>query len=155
MANLSQNDRNIIAKHPLDTSFDHLREPFRETEQNYKPNSLSFNGVTNNPDYKPQKAISKLLFILMGHKVAYNLRSIIRNSNITIKLLKLFGLIQSGYYNYEHYCALLRLVIKQAFDIDIWNAVFDFITTVFKTTPFISIPPFFDGTFVMILFSSQ
>ena len=90
MANLSPDDRVIIAKHPLDTSLDHLREPLRKTEQSYKPGSLSFNGAVDSSDYKPQEAISKFQLALMGHKVAYNLRSKVGNNNIASKLSELF-----------------------------------------------------------------
>ena len=155
MANLSQNDRNIIAEHPLDTSLDHLREPLRKTEQSYKSSPLSFDGAADLPDLGPQKTISRLLSALLGHEVALDLRSKIGNDNVATELSKNFGLIQRGRYNYEHYRALSRLVVKQASDVDIWNAVFDLIITVSRTTPPTSIPPSFDGTPVTISSSSQ
>ena len=43
---------------------------------------------------------------------------------------RLFGLVQGGHYNYEHYRALSRLVVKQASDVDHWTAVFKLIITV-------------------------
>ena len=61
MANLSHNDRNIIAEHPLDTFLDYLRESLRETEQSYKQSSFSFDSAAENPNYKLQEATSKLL----------------------------------------------------------------------------------------------
>ncbi|KAL2037319.1 hypothetical protein N7G274_010008 [Stereocaulon virgatum] len=154
MAKLSQNDLNIIAEHPLDTSLDQVREPLRKIEQSYKPGSLSFNGVADGPDLGHQEAISKFLLALMGHKVALDLRSKIGNNDVANELSKIFGLVRSGRYNYEHYRALSRLVVKKASDVDIWNAVFDLITTVFRTTPPTSIPPSFDGTPVTISSSS-
>ena len=154
MAALSQNDRNIIAEHPLDTSLDHLREPLRKTEKIYKPGSLSFDGAADSSDYEPQEAISKLLLALMGHKVAFNLRSKIGNKDIASELSELFKHVRSGRYNYEHYRALLRLVVKKASDVDIWDAVIDLIITVSRTTPPTSIPPSFDSTPVTISSSS-
>ncbi|KAL2044998.1 hypothetical protein N7G274_002773 [Stereocaulon virgatum] len=154
MAKLSQNDLNIIAEHPLDTSLDQVRELLRKIEQSYKPGSLSFDGVADGPDLGHQEAISKLLLALMGHKVAFDLRSKIGNNDVANELSKLFGLVRSGRCNYEHYRALSRLVVKKASDVDIWNAVFDLITTVFRTTPPTSIPPSFDGTPVTISSSS-
>ena len=148
MANLSQNDRNIIAEHPLDDSFDHLRELLRETEQIYKASS------SDGPDLNPQKVISRLLNTLQGHEVALDLRSKIGSDNVASELSDLFKLVQRGRYNYEHYRALSRLVIKQASDVDIWNAVLDLITTVSRTTPPISIPVSSDGTPVTISSSS-
>ncbi|KAL2042020.1 hypothetical protein N7G274_005208 [Stereocaulon virgatum] len=155
MAKLSQNDLNIIAEHPLDTSLDQVREPLRKIEQSYKPGSLSFDGVADGPDFGHQKVLSRLLYTLQGHDVALDLRSKIGNSNIASELSELFKRIQGNRYNYEHYRALSRLVVKKASDVDIWNAVFDLITTVFRTTPPTSIPPSFDGTPVTISSSSQ
>ena len=154
MAKLSQNDRNIIAEHPLDTYLDHLREPLRKTEQSYKPGSLSFDGAADAPDLGSQKVISRLLYTLQGHEVALDLRSKIGSNNVATELSKLFGLVQSDRYSYEHYRALSRLVVKQAPDVHIWNAVFDLIITVSQTTPPTSIPPSFDGTPITISSSS-
>lgn len=86
--------------------------------------------------------------------MALDLRSRIGNSNVATELSKLFGLVQSDRYNYEHYRALSRLVAKQASDVDIWNAVFDLITTVSRTTPPTSVPVSFDGTPITISSSS-
>ncbi|KAL8788263.1 MAG: hypothetical protein Q9213_001783 [Squamulea squamosa] len=155
MANLSPDDRATIAKHPLDTFLDHVREPLRKTEQSCKPGSLSFGGATDSSDYDPQEAISKLLLALMGHKVAYNLRSKIGNNDIASELSELFKRVRSGRYNYEHYRALSRLVVKQASDVDIWNAVFDIITTVSRITPPTSVPVSFDGTPITSSSASQ
>ena len=155
MANLSQNDYNIIAEHPLDTSLDHLRKPLRKIEQSYELGSLSFDGAADHSDLEPQEAISKILLALMGHKVAYILHSKVGDSNIATELSKIFGLIQSGRYNYEHYRALSRLVVKQASDVDIWNAVFQLILTLSRTTPPTSIPVSFDGTPITLSSSSQ
>lgn len=111
MANLSQNDRNIIAEHPLDKCLDHLQDPLRKAEQQYRPGSLSHDVTVSSQDQGPQKAISRVLYTLQGHEVALDLRSKIGNSNIATELSKLFGLVQSGRYNYEHYRALSRLVV--------------------------------------------
>ena len=99
--------------------------------------------------------MSKLLLALMGHKVAYNLRSKTGNSNVATELSKLFGLVQSGRYSYEHYRALSRLVVKKAPDLDVWNAVLDLIATVSRTTPPTSIPASFDGTPITSSSASQ
>ena len=155
MANLLQNDRNIIAEHPLDTSLDHLQEPLRKIEQSYDTSPLSFDGAADGPDLGPQKTLSRLLSALMGHEAAYNLRSKIGNNDIASEISELFKRVRSGYYNYEHYHALSCLVIQKASDVDIWNAVFNLITTVLKTTPPTSIPPSYNGTPVTISSSSQ
>lgn len=155
MANLSPDERVVITKHPLANSLEYLREPLRKIEQSNKPGSLSYNGAADSTDSGPQKAMSRLLYVLQGHEVAFNLRSKIGNSNIATELSKLFGLVQSGHYNYEHHRALSNLVTKQAPDVDIWNAVIELITAVSRTTPPTSIPPSFDGTPILPSSSSQ
>lgn len=154
MASLSQNDHNIIAKHPLDTFLDHLREPLQRTGTNYEPHSTSHHDAVESSNAGPQKAISRLLTTLMGHEAALDLRSKIGNDNLATELSKLFAFVQRGRYNYEHYRALSRLVIKQAPDVEIWNAVFDLIT-VSRTTPPTSIPVSFDSTPIMSSSASQ
>jgi len=155
MANLSQNDHSIIAEHPLDTSLDHLREPLRKIEQSYKPGSLSDNGAVDSPDLVPQKAISRLLYTLQGHEVALDLRSKTGNGDIASELSTLFRRVRNGDFSYEHYRALSRLVIKQAPDVDIWNAVLNLITTVSRVTPPTSIPISYDGTPIIHSSASQ
>ncbi|KAL2045028.1 hypothetical protein N7G274_002803 [Stereocaulon virgatum] len=154
MANLSQKDRNIIAENPLDTSPDHLRELLRKIEQSYKPGFLSPDSTATGPDLNPPKVISRLLYTLQGHEVALNLRSKIGSDNVASELSELFKCVQRGHYNYEHYRALSRLIIKRAPDVDIWNAVLDLIITVSRTTPPTSIRSSFDGTPVTISSSS-
>lgn len=155
MVNLLQNNHSIIAEHSLNTSFDHLWKPLQKIEQSYKSDSLSYNGAVNSPDLVSQKAILRLLYTLQGHEVALDLCLKIENSNIATELSKLFELVQSGCYNYEHYCALSQLVIKQAPDVDIWNAVFDLISTVFWVTSSTSISIFYDRTLIIHFLTSQ
>ncbi len=119
MANFLPNKRVIIAKHSLTNSLEYLREPLRKIEQSYKSDSLSYNSAADSLDSDSQKTISRFLSVLLEHEIAFNLRSKIGDSNIAIELSKLFELIQSNRYNYEHYCTLLRLVVKKVFNIDI------------------------------------
>lgn len=153
MAIWSPNDRDIVAKHPLDTSLDYIRESLRNIERSHKAIPL-FDGATDSPHSESQKVISKLLSTLQSHEVAFNLHSTTGSNNIATELSKLFILVQSGRYNYEHYRALSLLVIKKASDIAIWNAVFDLISTVSRSTPPTSISPPSDGTPVTISSSS-
>ncbi len=155
MANLSQNDRIIIAEHPLDKCLDHLRDPLRRAEQRYEPNSLSHHDVVNGADSDPQKAILRLLTTLMSHEVALDLRSKTGSGDIASDLFGLRRRVRNGNFNYEHHRALSRLVVKQASDVDVWNAVFDLITTVSRTTPPTSIPVSFDGTPITSSSASQ
>ncbi|KAL8978915.1 MAG: hypothetical protein Q9177_006274, partial [Variospora cf. flavescens] len=154
MANLSQEDRNIIAEHPLDTSLDQLREPLRKTEQSYKLGSLSSDDAADGLDLGSRKVISMLLATLQGHEVALNLKSKTGSGDVASELSTLFRRVRNGDFNYEYYRALSRLVIKQASDVDIWNAVFDLIITVSRTTPPTDVPVSFDDTPVTISSSS-
>ncbi|KAI4087136.1 MAG: hypothetical protein L6R37_008352 [Teloschistes peruensis] len=67
----------------------------------------------------------------------------------------LFRRVQNSNFDYEHYRALSRLVVKEASDVDIWNAVFDLIITVSRTTPPTSVPISFDGTPITSSSASQ
>ena len=135
MANLSQVDRAIIAKDPLENSLNHLHDSLRKVEQTYEPDSTSY-------DDSARKAISKLLSALQGHEVALNLQSKTGSGDIASDLNTLFRHVRNGSFNYQQYRALARLVINKASDLDIWNAVFDLITTVSRITPPTSRPSF-------------
>ncbi|MCJ1251832.1 hypothetical protein MMC30_009070 [Trapelia coarctata] len=148
MANLSQVDRAIIAKYPLESSLTHLHDSLRKVEQTYEPDSTSY-------DDSARKAISRLLYALQGHEVALDLQSKTGNKNLDSELSTLYRRVRNGDFKYQHYYALARLVVKQASDLDIWNAVFDLITTVSRVTPPASIPPSFDGTPIIHSSASQ
>ncbi|KAL2041528.1 hypothetical protein N7G274_005910 [Stereocaulon virgatum] len=135
MANLSQDERLIIATYPLNGSLAHLQDSLREAEQSYPPRKFSDVESFDNSATGPPKAISRLLSTLQGHEVAFGLRSKTRNGNIVSELSTLVGRVQNGDFNYEHYRVLSRLVIKEAPDVDIWNAVFDLISTHSRITP--------------------
>lgn len=75
MASLSQDDRDIITKHPLNSTLDRLHESLREVEQSYKPDLISYDGSVDDTNSTCQKAISKLLTTLMGEEAAFNLHS--------------------------------------------------------------------------------
>lgn len=137
MANLSQDDRNIIKEHPLHDSLDHLRDSLRNAERSY-------DGASNQ---ELTKVVSKLLHALLGHDVAFTLRSKTGNGNVASESSTLFRHIQHNHFNYEQYRPLLLLVINnKASDLDIWNAVFDLIRAISQTTPPTSIPPSYNGT---------
>ena len=61
---LSQQDRDVVAKYPLDGSLDSLRDKLCETEK------MPFANVASN---RPQRPTSRLLGALMGHEAAYHL----------------------------------------------------------------------------------
>ena len=139
MARLSQDERDIIEKYPLGNALDHLQRPLREAEQSY-------DAAVNDSGQGAQKAISRLLSVLLGHEVAFDLCSKISNENIASELSTLFRRVQNRNFIYEHYRALVRLVVRNAPEVDIWDAVFDLIVTVSRSTSPTSVPLTFDGT---------
>ncbi|MCJ1367486.1 hypothetical protein MMC16_006619 [Acarospora aff. strigata] len=139
MANLSQDDRDIIEKYPLDNSLDHLREALRGVEQSY-------DAKVDDSGQGAQKAISRLLYTLQGHEVALGARSKTSNENVASELSTLFRRVQNRDFQYEHYRPLVRLVVRKASEVDIWGAVFNLIVTVSRLTPPASIAPSYDGT---------
>ncbi|KAA6414276.1 MAG: hypothetical protein FRX48_02639 [Lasallia pustulata] len=145
MANLSPDERVIIANHPLDISLDHLQDPLRKIEQNYKSGSLSYDGAVDSLN-SPQKVISRLLSTLQSHEVAFNLRSKTGNEDIASELSTLFRRVRNPGFSYERYRVLSLPVIEQAPDVDIWTAVLNRIITVSPTTPPTSIPPYYGDT---------
>lgn len=90
MANLSQNDRNIIKKHSLDDSLDYLRDSLQNAERSYGPSSISYDGVGDTRDQGPLKAVSRLLSIFQSHNVVLTLRSKTGNENLASELSTLF-----------------------------------------------------------------
>lgn len=146
MAILSPDERVIIAKHPLGNSLDQLRESLQKIELSHQPDPLSYDGAVDSSEQGPQKAISRLLSVLQGHEVAFDLRSKTGQGDVSSELSMLFRRVRNGDFNYEQYRALSRLVINQAPDVIIWNAVLNLLITVSQTTPPTGIPVSFDGT---------
>ncbi|KAI4173799.1 MAG: hypothetical protein LQ343_002734 [Gyalolechia ehrenbergii] len=137
MANLSQDDLDVIAEHPFNQDLDHLRDPLQQAETDYKPHSLSHprhHAVAND-------AVSRLLATLIAHKAALALPSPTGHDHIASNLSTLLAHVRDGHFDYEPYRALSRLVITQAPDADIWAAVFDLLTTLSPTTPPTTIAP--------------
>ncbi|KAH8753314.1 FunK1 protein kinase [Diaporthe sp. PMI_573] len=145
MATLSEHDRDVIARHPLGTSLDHLRKSLRDAEESYSSISDS-HGDADNSEQDRQKTISRLLTTLMGAEAALILRSKISSRDVASELALLFGRVRKGDFNYSYYRPLTKLVIHNASDPEIWSAVLDLITTLTRVTPPASIPTTFDST---------
>jgi hypothetical protein len=152
MADLSQNDRNMIAKHPLKGVLDHLRDALENVEQSYKYNPTS-NEHTD--DQGPKKAISRLLAALLGHEVALELHSRTGNGDVTSELAAIVGRIRRENFDYGRYRSLTQLVIEKASDVDIWGAVLKLVASFSPHTPPTSTPLSFDGTPVTHSSASQ
>ncbi|KAM4061091.1 kinase [Hirsutella rhossiliensis] len=65
----------------------------------------------------------------MGTEAAFILQSKISSRNVASELALLFGHIQRGDFNYNYYRPLVKLVIQEAPDSEIWSAVLDLNTT--------------------------
>lgn len=148
MAYISQDDRTVIAEHPLDDSLDHLQDALQKAEQSYDAEDHNFSQELG-------KATSRLLVALLTSNAALYLNSKIGNRDLASHLLMLRKNVLGGDFNYEHYRSLARLVIRGASDVDIWSAVVNLIITVSGLTPPTNIPVSYDGTPITHSSSSQ
>ncbi|OJD14653.1 hypothetical protein ACJ73_09058 [Blastomyces percursus] len=143
MAGLSQEDRNIIKKHPLTNLVDRLRGALQEAESIYE-SRLIHDGADESLGQLYRNAISKLLSALLGEEAALNIRSRISDGNVASDLAILFTGLQRANFSYNHYRRLVNLVIQrpptesqnaETWNFDVWNAVFGLIDTVSRATP--------------------
>ena len=79
----------------------------------------------------------------MGAEVALDLRSKTSSRDVISELAVLVRRVQKSDFGYAHYCPLVRLVIQNASDFEIWNAVLNLIATLSRATP-ASVPSVFD-----------
>lgn len=77
MAEITQDDRAIIAEYPLDDTLNHLLRVLHNAEQFFKSNK-NHDEATDASDSRLQNAPSRLLAALVGHQVAYNIRHKLR-----------------------------------------------------------------------------
>ncbi|KAL9597526.1 MAG: hypothetical protein Q9219_005073 [cf. Caloplaca sp. 3 TL-2023] len=147
MVGLSQHDRDTIAEHPLHDSLSNIRYLLQHVASFYTLDSAFSNDPTLRPSVDTRQPILQLVNALQAHQAAWNLRSKTGDTLVAHELFNLYGHIQhGGYYNYDDYRTLTKLIIIRASDTDIWNAVFNLITDVSPTTLPTSIPPSRVGT---------
>ena len=91
MLTLTQDDREIIARYPLNGSLDFLRDRLRVPE----------NHRADIPGDKHQKAASVLLGTLMVHEAAYNLKSRVSRAQLAPDISKAFSLVLTDPFNYH------------------------------------------------------
>ena len=142
MTNLSPDDRNVIKAHPLENSLDHLRDALRKAEESNNAQGL-------------QKATLGVLCTLLLSDAASRLDSRIGNRDVATDLLGLRQRMQNGDLNHAKYHLLVRVTIQDVSDLDIWDAVFNLVTSISRLTPPTSITPSFDGTPITHSSSSQ
>ena len=102
MANLSQDERTIITKHPLNNSLDHLQDLLRKVEQTYEPGSFSDDGAVEASNQGLQRATSRLPAALMSHEVALDLRPKTGIGDVASELSTLFRRVRNGSFKYQH-----------------------------------------------------
>ncbi|KJZ68312.1 hypothetical protein HIM_12297 [Hirsutella minnesotensis 3608] len=141
---LSEHDRDLIARHPLGSSLDHLRKSLQDAEQSYSSTSGP-NGDADNSEQDRRKAISRLLSAFIGLEAAPDLNSNI-NRDVITELAGLVRRIRKGDFTYIYYRPLVRLVLQKASDSEIWSAVLGLISTLNRVTPPESVPATFDST---------
>ncbi|KKZ61580.1 hypothetical protein EMCG_00563 [[Emmonsia] crescens] len=148
MAGLSQDDRDIIERYPLNDSLNKLDHLLQEAEKVYDSRLMSYDGAFDSLDHLHRNAITTLLSTLLGMGAALNLPSPIKVQNLDLDLADLYTRLrkEKGSFNYNPYRALVRLVIQKAPDIDIWKAVCLLIETISQLTPTATVPPTSDGT---------
>ena len=145
MAALTQDDRDLIVRHPLSNSLDHLRKPLRDAVQSNDSVAGTYDGTADGPEQDHQEVISRLLTTLMGTKVAFRLRSKTSSCDVADELDFLWKRVRKGDFNFDQYCILVKLVIERKPDFEIWSAVHDLITTLSRLTP-AYLPSTFDDT---------
>ena len=149
MAQLSQIERDIIEKNPLCDTLDQFRNVLRDAESSFTSGSTSRHETTSKGPEKPRllaAASNKLLGHLELSDAASALPSRIGSHALASDLLEIRLRLQKGDFDHSHFRSLSQLVINNAPDVDIWNAVFDLINTLARVTPPTSLPPTFDGT---------
>ena len=134
MLSLSQLDRNVVARFPLDDGLQFLQDRLRVVESRDESASSG------------QSAVSLLLTALMGQKAAYHLSSKTCSGNLAGELLKVLNRVQTEPFIYDRFRTLSLLVISRRSDVDIWTAVFNLISTFSHVTPPPSAPASFDET---------
>ncbi|KAI1908584.1 hypothetical protein LOZ66_005657 [Ophidiomyces ophidiicola] len=125
MATLSSDVIALIGKYSL-RALNRLHDLLEDMEQ---PRLEPYDGAADDPD-TGQMILSKVLIALMDEKAAYHLRPPVSNLNIASELSRLFTHLQEGNFSFSSYQPLLELIKQKASDVEIWQAVFELITTV-------------------------
>jgi hypothetical protein len=142
MAQLSPEDLDVIAQHPLGD----ILKDLPDILQNALPEPTSQNGDVATIAGKPKvfkKAIVDLLFELSSSKVASLLNL---HGRLGDEWKAIFEKVSNDDMDYERYRKLSELVIKRGLDSEIWTAVVTLIRKASQTTPPPSRPHSSDGT---------
>ncbi|KAL1977858.1 hypothetical protein VTN31DRAFT_717 [Thermomyces dupontii] len=129
MASLSEEERRVIKDHPLNNSLHTLQGALRDLDSSYN---------SENADDQFEQlgdVLSHLLHTLSSTKAALNLRSRISSRNLRQELAALYLRVRDGDLSYDHCRPLVKLVIQNADDTNIWGTVFNLIATTSRATP--------------------
>ncbi|KAG9249588.1 serine/threonine-protein kinase Sgk2 [Emericellopsis atlantica] len=129
---LTEKHLGIISEHPLNDTLGALRDKLRDT---------------NEADSPRQEDVASLLSTLVGSTAAFSLPSPTGGGNVAVRLFSIQQHVRGGSMRSDHFRALIRCVIDERNDIDIWEAVFTIIENLGAITPPLSgIAPTFQGT---------
>ncbi|KAK2812984.1 hypothetical protein FQN50_001005 [Emmonsiellopsis sp. PD_5] len=145
MTSLCETDRGLITLYPLHDSIGQFRKPLQDVERSNTAFG-TFDGADDRSEADCQEAILRLLYTLSGTRAAYRIRSTVSSRNLISNLALLIERVRNGDFNYDHYRPLVKLIISEAPDFDIWSAVFDLIARLSRATPPASAPPAIDST---------
>lgn len=145
MAQPSEDDKAIISRYPLGDTLDIMRNTFQETEKQVTPET---------PTHISQKALSRLLSIMMCHDAALNLKARISGVNLASEIAQVFSRIQARTLTHDHFWPLALSILGYKRDVEIWGAVFSMLEMLAQHTPPASIQQSLDQTPVVRCSSS-
>ncbi|KAI1159284.1 serine/threonine-protein kinase Sgk2 [Nemania serpens] len=116
---LSQQAKDIISELPLKDTLNQIRDRLGNVD-------------IANPR---QEDVASLLSALVGSPTAFSLLSPDGNDNVAAKLFPIQQQVRGASVEPGHFCDLVRHVVLQSSDIDIWEAVFDIIENLGALTP--------------------
>jgi hypothetical protein len=129
---LTEQHIDIISKRPLNLTLDFFRHRLRDATEFDDPG---------------QEDVADLLSALVGSTAAFSLPSPNGSGNMAIKLFSIQQHVRAGVVQLDQFRPLIRHVVVNSPDIDIWSAIFDLITALSPSTPPPSnIRPTFKGT---------
>ncbi|KAF5120296.1 hypothetical protein E5D57_013649 [Metarhizium anisopliae] len=146
MAQLTQEERDIIDENSLGDSLSGIRDALRDAERNTHRKASRSDDSIGAPE-RPRlfvAAIGKLFSILSASEVALALASRTSRDFLASDLLVVRSRLQKGDLEYNHVRSLSLSVIKGAPDFEIWAAVVALVQAISHSTPPPSIPPSFE-----------
>ncbi|KAL2059014.1 hypothetical protein ABVK25_000306 [Lepraria finkii] len=149
MAELSQDELEAIRSHPLKKGLNHFRTTFKTKY----PKSESANLteivdrlISEAPDGGARDIILDLILALQSQPAARVIPSQIRTGPLSGDIATFYGRLSSNQEHSKYVAPLLKLVLNEAKDTDIWAAVLDLVVrtrpTPQPTTPPLSHPSF-------------